>query len=535
MKRISAIILIAASLSIAVLLIQVYAILRPYAYDDAYIHFRIAQNLSDHGVPYFNIDEPVNGSSSTGWVILLALLWFLLRMIHLQQHFLATVSILNAMFTLLGAFVYVFIFVRLSRQQSGIVIRVAIFLLYIAMLFIPGVGLMETPITMLVAGIALLLLLKERPEAFILFGILPFFRPELTVMSILAALYAISSKTIGWKQVVLYSISAIFPLFIYQLYFFHSVVPHSMLAKSRLYILSFRQIFMQFSYLSVSGISNLNHRVDHTCLLLVLGLGGVLLSSLYPRKTEAPSRKAAVVLLSGFVVLGAYLFARTNLFPWYYPLIGVPLLLSLGLLVMFFRSRVAQISLALICLPFIYSQLSVVVRTVHSAWKNPADTGLFLQGGRVRQYQSVGRMLYKEYPAETLMTSEIGGLGYQFRGKILDAAGLITPAALRFHPMLVPKERKSGAIGAIPVGFIREANPAMIVSYDIFIESFLKSELKSNYRQISFPIFLEEDLRQFKREPPWGIRVLYIFIRNDLKPLALQTRETKRTKGETEP
>src|SRR5512141_500160 len=56
----------------AVLLVPHIA-LRNYVFDDTYIQLRIARNLIEHGQPYFNPGEAVNGSSSPVWTVIVAM------------------------------------------------------------------------------------------------------------------------------------------------------------------------------------------------------------------------------------------------------------------------------------------------------------------------------------------------------------------------------------------------------------------------------------------------------------------------------
>src|SRR3954470_10255 len=46
--------------------------LYPFAFDDAYIHFRIARHLAHDGQPYYNLGDAVMASSSSAWTLLLA-------------------------------------------------------------------------------------------------------------------------------------------------------------------------------------------------------------------------------------------------------------------------------------------------------------------------------------------------------------------------------------------------------------------------------------------------------------------------------
>ena len=89
---------------------------------------------------------------------------------------------------------------------------------------------------------------------------------------------------------------------------------------------------------------------------------------------------------------------------------------------------------------------------------------------------------------------------------------------IHHHPMAVPRERRNGATGAIPVGFVRETRPELIVSLDVFIEAFLRSEIRRAYVRYEEPIYVEEDLRLAASSKLWQSRALNVFIRRDLAP-----------------
>ena len=88
------------------LLIALHVRLSQYAYDDAYIHFRVARNLFENGTPYFNPGEMVKVSTSSGWTIFLSLLYATARLFKIDTSFPLLVSIINAMITVCGALVY---------------------------------------------------------------------------------------------------------------------------------------------------------------------------------------------------------------------------------------------------------------------------------------------------------------------------------------------------------------------------------------------------------------------------------------------
>jgi hypothetical protein len=111
------------------------------------------------------------------------------------------------------------------------------------------------------------------------------------------------------------------------------------------------------------------------------------------------------------------------------------------------------------------------------------------------------------------MTSEIGGLGWGFHGKILDGVGLASPEAIRYHPMRVPDERSSGLWGEIPAGFVRDSHPDLIVSYDMFAESALPAALSLGYADYSYPQFVRED--RAKAKNLWMARWMHVLVASD--------------------
>lgn len=60
--------------------------------------------------------------------------------------------------------------------------------------------------------------------------------------------------------------------------------------------------------------------------------------------------------------------------------------------------------------------------------------------------------------------------------------------------MRVPQERSSSALGAIPVGYVEEKHPDVIVSFDAYAEAILRSPaIREEYGDRVFPPFLPAD------------------------------------------
>ena len=76
-------------------------------------------------------------------------------------------------------------------------------------------------------------------------------------------------------------------------------------------------------------------------------------------------------------------------------------------------------------------------------------------------------------PHGTLLTSEIGAIGWTYRSKIVDGLGLVSPEVLRYHPLRVPSQRASGGIGAIPAQAIVDLRPDLVVGMETLLSDFL--------------------------------------------------------------
>jgi hypothetical protein len=157
-----------------------------------------------------------------------------------------------------------------------------------------------------------------------------------------------------------------------------------------------------------------------------------------------------------------------------------------------------------------------MLSVLYASTFDPSFFSLFENNARVKVYLQVGSILNEEYPNAKLLTSEIGSLGYSFKGEILDAAGLASPEALHFHPMKIPEQRLSGAIGAIPPEYVKENMPEIIVSYDSFDQALLHNDVISEYNVILIPAYLPDDAAYSENKTIWGSKYLRVFIRKDL-------------------
>lgn len=473
-----------------------------YAFDDAYIHFRIAEHLVAHGVPYFNPGEAVMGSSSAGWTILLAVLLVVLPSSSLQ-----TWAVLNSILTVSNVYIYAQI---LSRIQGTTQFRQELLAatLVLPVLLPSSIGLMETPAALLILGIAILLYLRPTFWAFAFFGMAVFFRLELVVFLAIFGVEAMWSRRFRLHNVIWATTIGVSPFVLFELAFFHSIIPNTMRAKSAGYSLGYLD---SASILLRRGVFVVNKAIAIKLLCLVAA-AWLALRRGYAALWRPESAVLGLIMLAGLTIAGAYVAMKTFVFAWYVPLFYLPIVFALAAIAL--QEGGYQV-VGVVVLATISHQY-YLAQTCYAATLDAGQHAGFHEGARVQQYLAVGGQLYTMCPECALMTSEIGGLGYAFRGRIVDGFGLVSPDALRFHPMKVPEERRSGTTGAIPVGYIREVKPEFIVSYDVFVEAFVRSDESKNYHRIRLPVFREKDRALARKNKLWGSEYLSVFVRADL-------------------
>ena len=63
--------------------------------------------------------------------------------------------------------------------------------------------------------------------------------------------------------------------------------------------------------------------------------------------------------------------------------------------------------------------------------------------------------------------------------------------------------------------FIATTQPDLIVSYDVFIEAFLQSEVVKQYARARCPLFLDDDMARLPGAVFWESRYLNVFARKN--------------------
>lgn len=491
-------------LPLFVLLTFVHVNLVEYACDDAYIHFRIAENFVRSGVPYYDVAQPLYATTSLGWTLVLSLCFLIFGVKILP------IAILNAGATTLAAGIWSRIGRRHEIGDGGRYFAPVCVLVVVSLLMLSSLSLMETPLFLVVLGLALDRYMTGRATAFVFYAFAVFFRPEGSVFALAALLHALCTRKMPLRSIAGWLFAAAAPFVVLSLYYFHGVVPQTLNAKRLVYQLSSSEFFqVLIRHILGSEVAQSGALIYFAilCALIVIAI------MIVPREIFSQQRPLwlLMALPAGLVFVG-YAGERVLLFPWYPAIFFVPLLVTLLVCVWQLRSMYCTVVLAFILAPFVY----IGAWDIYAGFGHPEAYSDFLPGARVRQYRAIGAKLHEEFPGARLLSSEIGALGYGFKGSIVDACGLVTPGALRFHPMKIPEERASGVIGAIPVGLVESVRPELIVSMDVFMESLKQAPIIQEYDHREVPLFPAEDLERAGATKLWRSSSINIYVRKGL-------------------
>lgn len=507
------------------LMLFVHLRLYEYAFDDAYIHFRLIENWILKGDPYFNDGEPVKASSSSGWLVFLYLIQRIIGLVFMKPNLPIMVAVINSFFITFSSIIYYKVLVRMTNTSPRILIFLLFSIVYVSLMINSSLGLMETTATIAIVGLAFLFFIRGERICFTLFGITPFFRLELSILFAIIVLYAIISRKFKVKDILLFSAIGIIPIVIFDLLYYGTLIPNTVNAKSSIYSLTFvRQLEVLISRIANTyRLLPFFERFAKIYLFVIIFIPvtilGVYIYQLVRGRRNILGPIGLLFLLWGISVISLYLVSRVLIFSWYEPLYMIPLFMVIAALIIKQKDNKYSIIISALIVIFLFLQSTILVQVAYAASINPAYLPGFSEGARSRQYISVGKELYREYPTARLLTSEIGGIGHGFKGYILDSAGLVTPEVLNY-----PEITNSG--GDIIPEFITDANPDIIVSYDIFIDEAVITGNFGNYKQEAYPVFLDEDIDRSTITTPWGdtyekilwrAENLYVFLREDLE------------------
>lgn len=394
-----------AVLTIAVLLTRLIGAFVLPVYDDAFITYRYAENLiNGHGFVY-NAEEHVLGTTAP----LFGLLAAGFRALGAQLVY--AIPIFNAFCDA----AIVAITGMLLAESYGLVAATVFGLAFAAspMLVRIAVGGMEANFFLLATLATILLFTRGHKRwAVVLASLSYFLRPE-AVLTV-ALFCASEAYARRWKSAVALGFLSLGivagPLaVIYSIY--GSILPQSVIAKAHSSPLP---LFAVARRLVVPNAASL--------ALLLVALAGV------PRLVRA---RGALGMLMIWVSLyiGAYVAARPQVWSWYSEPVQYVLALLAGVAIAALLGRVTGLERARWLSPTTIAGGALVV----AAWggilvvQGPSGVTRHVYGEMAEMFAS------PSLEDATILAEDIGAVGYYSEAHIVDAAGLITPAALRYR------------------------------------------------------------------------------------------------------
>lgn len=457
-------------------------------FDDAFITYRYADNIAAGEGPVYNSGERVFGSSTPVY-----LLWLIpLRLMSSHASLPELAVRWNALWLVLAA-AAAFLLTRRLTGSAVLASLVAVCTLLNRSMLVISTGGMESFLFVSLVLWALWALSMQRSRSFgSLAGLALLTRPEGAVLMMLGVLgfwrrwVLLGRAVAAWTLVV--GIWAL-PATLY----FGTPVPHSVVAKMRpIYPLP-AGMAVDLVRVGVGGfLSDVWRRdIRDAVSLLVWSL---LLAAAIATLRRGTSRERLAWGPAAFLlgVVGLYLWGNPMIFPWYWPHLFVPALLTVVVGLPTFgdwvgktlekrEPRAASFAVpAAVALTFTVSLTSLVspyLRGPSGLWSVLTDVSESPERLRILAYQKTAEGLNPVAGAEDrLAASEIGSLGFYFSGNILDGCGLVTPEAIPFLPV-AGTDRDHQANGAISLEFVQATRPEWVVTLPVFAkQSLMDSE-----------------------------------------------------------
>lgn len=473
-------------------------VIGPLFIDDAYIYFRYVENAVSGAGLVFNNGEYVFGTTSVFYTLILFLVSLLTYSAPLSSILINTVS--QYVTT-----VWVFYITRkyLDNKYSWFAVMLYNFNPVILTNSLSG---METSLFLaLIMSAVGFYIEKKYLLSSIFTGILAITRPEGLIFLIVYVILTLMRKTTT-KFDWLFLFFPILGVSLLLGVFYGSVLPNSVIAKSFVYpankepLHNFR-IIME-SFLDVLSVYRGNINPASWVIFFSLFVMGIV--SLLKQNYDF-----LLLVVWVFLVGGVYSLTNRFLFRWYI----VPFILFSTLIfpyaIFFLVRKMEALSLnsevmrrfkkilSIICIFFL-----IVTQTFNN-WSYINSTKFDIST-REEKYQQIANLIKFRFGQKyTIASVEIGSLGYYYRGKIFDLAGLITPESINFYkapgytfeyPHKVPQD------------LLTHDFFDFLVAYDLFIGNFIED-----------PKFTEKYTMIYKdsyRHHYFG--TLMVFIRTDL-------------------
>jgi len=482
---------------------------KQFIIDDAYITFRYVLNILDGKGFVYNVGERVLGTTTPLYTLLVSLggLIFGRNSIIIFSN---VINIVSDGFTS----VLLFLIVESAFDKKLLAYFISlIFATYPDSIIFATTGMESSFFTFLIV-LSFYLLLSKRIKLSLLFSSLAILtRPEgILLIPIIIIFFYIKKIKIRIKDLWVF----IIPLLIWEsfsLLYFHTLIPHSVLAKNAVFerdtlgerFIAFYDFITFWSCLiGKSYEKDLWWKITFAVLYFSVFIIGMI--NIFKTKIE-------YFLFPFFVIFYMLFFIYGNplMFGWYYipmiPMIILGFIVGIWFLIQcLFRNSCNKFYgnalFVLLCVYFIIIHLSAFVMWHRGKIIKAAQPGwtrtIFISSEREEVYKKVSEKMKNTIGKNsTVLASEIGVIGYVLmNNKILDSVGIVSPE-------IIPIIRKSNNYkGKINIEILRKYKPDYIFALDEFYTPGLKEseEFKQNY-----------ELLHTTRGEFWGVSGLSVY------------------------
>lgn len=412
--------------------------LAPYRYflsDDGYIYLRYIQNLSEIGVFSYNVPTPSYGVTGPLWVMLAAAINLVVDDPYVS------VKVLAIPLSLLAAVLYFHLAAHFVKE------RYFAFIAALALVFDPwfakwSLSGLENPLTLSILFASLLIYYRARGTrqvaytAYILAGLGILVRPEMVLFAGVMGLDTLLfSRERRWVKVIWASVLMGTPVILWSAYAFMefgSFIPNTILSKSieAEHLSTYLGTFIRSATL-----------IGGSCLLpclaiLVLGGHALARGDLFPNLKSVLEEHFVLIAWCAFLV--AFYVAGKATVSGRYILAMTPIVTLLGIIAFeAVLARAAPVHLRFgiaVCFAIVISSQLLFLQYRYTyfvtEWKQGMDPNLIELAEWIRENTP---------PSATVMSHEIGVLGYYSQRKIYDTGGLVSP---EFIPYMHSIEEK---------------------------------------------------------------------------------------------
>ncbi len=403
-----------------------------YTEEDAFITFRISQQIASGNGFVFNIGEPMYGSTTPLLTLLLAL-W--IKFISTDVVFAARlINILATAAMLFFSWQAVKALNRSAFEQIGVLLA----LLTSSKLIYMNTQGMETPLALALLSASWYFWLKDRPNlAGLMCGLLLWTRIDLAFWVLILIILASFSRLQDAVRIAFISAVTYLPWVVFAFLYFGSPIPFTVTAKWVAYNLFnespfLGQLSVILQYLSPFRADG-NLSLWGTAITFILAVWGLWANRSMPKKGLV-----LLVIFIGFETARLTLTRTTYFSRYFVPILWAAMILAgVGLGALWERIKTTRLDRRLF-LFFVFILFMLQIYTGFDSAKRVKDRQIYRQE---QSLKAMGLWLKNNaQPDSVVLLEPLGYVGYYSEQIMLDEVGLVTPAVVELKRQRIQAE-----------------------------------------------------------------------------------------------